>query len=67
MPRTKWRTVSCADDGLRSHSSQPAAYTWVAKQPAGDRFRVQYDELLGGGWLSYSTVRSNGDGTTEEG
>ncbi|MGX6604818.1 hypothetical protein ACWKSP_22220 [Micromonosporaceae bacterium Da 78-11] len=67
MPRTKWRTVSCTDDGLRSHSSQPAAYTWVGKQPVGVRFRVQYDEQQGGGWRSYSTVWSAGDGMTDEG
>jgi hypothetical protein len=64
MPRKKWRSVSCTDDGLRSHSSQSAAYAWVGEQPAGERFRVQVDE--GHGWESYSTVASRGDGTTDE-
>jgi hypothetical protein len=64
MPRSKWRTVSCTDDSLRSHSSQPAAYRWVAERPAGARFWVQVDE--GRDWQSYATVESCGDGTTDE-
>jgi hypothetical protein len=64
MPRKKWRTVSCSNDGLRSHSSQPAAYAWISGQPAGGRFRVQVDE--GYGWENWATVASNGDGTTDE-
>lgn len=64
MPRKRWRTVSCADDSLRSHSSQPAAYTWIAGRPAGDRFRVQVNE--GYDWENYATVVSRGDGTTDE-
>jgi hypothetical protein len=64
MARTKWRTVSCADDSLRSHRSQHAAYDWIADQPAGARFRVQIDE--GRDWMPYATVASNGDGTTDE-
>lgn len=66
MPRTKWRTVSCADDGLRSHSSQQAAYRWISDRPAGERFRVQVDNSLHYGWQDYATVVSNGDGTTDE-
>lgn len=64
MARTKWRTVSCSDDSLRSHQSQTAAYTWVAQRMPGARFRVQVDE--GYGWENYSTVTSTGGGTEEE-
>jgi hypothetical protein len=65
MPRTKWRTVSCTDDSLRSHSSQPAAYLWVSQRLSGARFRVQVDE--GYGWENYATVVSTGTpGRTEE-
>lgn len=66
MARTKWRTVSCFDDGLRSHTSQPAAYTWISARPAGDRFRVQVDDSLHYGWQDYAIVVSRGDGTTDE-
>lgn len=66
MARTKWRTVSCVDDSLRSHSSQQAAYRWVSGRRVSG-FRVQYDECLGGGWRAYATVSAVGDGTTEEG
>lgn len=66
MPRIKWRTVSCTDDSLRSHSSQQAAYEWVADREPGARFRVQFDERLGGGWRPYAVVSAAGDGTTEE-
>jgi hypothetical protein len=66
MPKTKWRTVSCADDGFRSHASQPAAYRWIADQPAGDRFRVQIKDNKGFDWRPYATVVSVGDGTTDE-
>lgn len=66
MPRTKWRTVSCLNDSFRSHGSQPGAYGWISGQPAGSRFRVQYDEGLGGGWRDFAKVVSNGDGTTDE-
>ena len=66
MPRTKWRTVSCADDSLRSHASQPAAYDWIAGWELGARFRVQYDEQLGGGWRPYASVRVTAAGTEEE-
>lgn len=64
MARSRWRTVSCSDDGLRSHPSQPRAYAWVAGQPAGARFRVQVNE--GYSWQPYATVVSVGDGTTDE-
>ncbi len=64
MARPKWRTVSCADDSLRFHGSQPAAYRWVASQGQGTRFRVQVDE--GRDWQPYATVVSRGDGTTDE-
>lgn len=64
MPRKKWRTVSCTDDSLRSHTSQPAAYRWISEQGDGARFRVQVDE--GYGWENYATVVSRGDGTTDE-
>lgn len=64
MARTKWRTVSCTDDGLRSHGSQPAAYTWIAGQDQGAQFRVQINE--GRDWQPYATVSSRGDGTTDE-
>jgi hypothetical protein len=66
MPKRKWRTVSCVDDGLCSHGSQPAAYRWVADRERGVRYRVQYDDGLGGGWCPYATVAAAGDGTTEE-
>lgn len=66
MKRTKWRTVSCTDDGITTHRSQPAAYDRVASWNPGERFRVQYDEGLGAGWMPYTTVISNGDGTTDE-
>lgn len=66
MARTRWRTVSCVDDGLRSHASQQAAYRWIASREPGVRYRVQYDECLGGGWSSYATASAVGDGTTEE-
>jgi hypothetical protein len=64
MPRTKWRTVSCLNDSLRSHGSQLGAYGWISGQRAGARFRVQYDK--GRGWQDDAKVVSNGDGTTEE-
>lgn len=64
MARKRWRTVSCTDDGLRSHSSQTAAYNWISGRPAGDRFRVQVNE--GYDWEPWATVVSNGDGTTDE-
>lgn len=60
----KWRTVSCTDDSLRSHTSQAKAYAFVAGQPSGARYRVQVDE--GQDWMPYATVVSCGDGTTEE-
>lgn len=66
MPRTKWRTVSCTDDSLRSHTSQQSAYAWIAGREQGAWFRVQYDERLGGGWRAYATVTAAGDGKTEE-
>lgn len=66
MPRTKWRTVSCDDDSLRSHTSQQKAYEWIATLMPKRRFRVQYDEQLGGGWQIYATVVSTGGGTDEE-
>ena len=64
MARTRWRTVSCADDSIKAHGGKAGAYRWVADQPAGSRFRVRLDE--GYGWETYATVRSNGDGTTDE-
>ena len=64
MPGKRWRTVSCIDDSRRSHPSQPKAYKYVGKQPAGARFRVQVDE--GRDWQPYATVFSCGDGTTDE-
>jgi hypothetical protein len=64
MARKKWRTVSCTDDSLRSHSSQLVAYTWIAGRMPGLRFRVQVDE--GYGWENYATVVSTGGGTDEE-
>lgn len=66
MPRTKWRTVSCTDDGLRSHASQPAAYRWIAEQPAGARFRVQVNDDRCFDWQPYATATSCGDGGVEE-
>jgi hypothetical protein len=66
MAKTLWRTVSCADDKIRKHPSQEKAYTWVADQEQGVRFRVQYDEQLGAGWRLYATVSALGDGRTEE-
>lgn len=50
MPRIKWRTVSCADDSLRSHPSKERAYDWVAEQEPGSVFRVQFDKRRAGGW-----------------
>jgi hypothetical protein len=64
MPRPKWRTVSCADDSLRTHNSEQAVYRWVAQQPAGTRYRLQIDE--GYGWQNVVTVVPNGNGTTDE-
>lgn len=67
VPRLKkWRTVSCHDDSLRSHTSQPKAYEFVSGQPPGRRFRVQVDERLGAGWVNYATVVSTSGGTEEE-
>lgn len=66
MPRSKWRTVSCEDDSLHSHTSQQSAYRWVSGRMPGLRFRVQYDEQLGGGWQDYAKVVSTGGGTDEE-
>lgn len=66
MAKTKWRTVSCADDGLKSHTSQPAAYRWIAKQEQGARFRVQVNDSLHDGWQDYATVVSRGDDTTTD-
>jgi hypothetical protein len=64
MARTRWRTVSCADDSRRTYTSEEKAYAFVAAQPAGDRFRVQVDE--GRDWQPHKTVVSRGDGTTDE-
>jgi hypothetical protein len=64
MARKKWRTVSCADDGLRSHPSQQKAYAWISERPAGERFRVQIDE--GYDWENWAVVTSVGNGTTSE-
>lgn len=66
MASRKWRTVSCTDDGLRSHGSAGKAYDWIASRPAGERFRVQYDEQLGDGWRLYATVMSTADGIWED-
>jgi hypothetical protein len=52
MPRSKWRTVSCTDDSLRSHTSQPAAYRWVGRQAEGAQFRVMVDN--GDGWEDFA-------------
>lgn len=65
MARQKWRTVSCADDSLRSHSSETAAYVWVGNRLPGLRFRVQYDKQLGGGWQDRCMVQSIGSGFKE--
>ena len=64
MASKKWRTVSCADDSVRSHTSQAKAYAFVAGQESGVRFRVHVQE--GHGWMPYATVVSRGDGTTDE-
>ncbi len=65
MPRTKWRTVSCADDSIRSHASETAAYLWVGNRLPGLRFRVQFDRQHGGGWQTECTVESIGGGFKE--
>jgi hypothetical protein len=66
MAHSKWRTVSCTDDSVRSHTSQPAAYRWIAGQPAGARFQVQVNDSGCFDWQPYATVVSGGDGTTNE-
>jgi hypothetical protein len=64
--KARWRTVSCVDDGLRSHPSQSKAYAWIAGQPSGSRFRVQVNDSRDYTWQNYATVVSRGDGTTNE-
>jgi hypothetical protein len=64
MSRTRWRAVSCVDDSLRAHPSQPKAYAWIAGQDTEVKFRVQYDD--GFGWSAYATVFALGNGGTDE-
>jgi hypothetical protein len=66
MPRTKWRTVSCADDSLRSHPSKDRAFDWVAEQTPGLVFRVQFDECRGGGWRDVARVTAVKPGWAKE-
>jgi hypothetical protein len=66
MPKTKWRTVSCTDDSLRSHSSQQAACDWISGREPGAQFRVQFDEGRGGGWQEAARVTAVKHGWTKE-
>ena len=66
MARTKWRTVSCTNDSIRSHSSREAAYEWASSQGRGARFRVQFDNGRGGGWQEYARVTAVRAGWVEE-
>jgi hypothetical protein len=66
VARTKWRTVSCQDDGLREHSSQQKAYDWIAGQDPGARYRVQVLESNYRGWGAFATVVSLGGGRLDE-
>lgn len=64
MARETCCTVSCENDSRRDFKSQQVAKDWVGEQSAGTRFRIQVD--AGRNWVPFTTVVSNGDGSTEE-